>query len=136
MKTQHTPGPWHCKTMEPKYGGWSVGKTRHIEAGKSCDALTGRDMPAHDSDSRIARVLDGCAGANSHAEAEANARLIAAAPDLLAALKDQVTWTMRDGTPCACPAGRHEDEPTGKMPTIHSTSCETLRAAIAKAEGR
>ena len=59
--------------------------------------------------------------------------LIAAAPDLLAALKLQASWTMRDGTPCACPAGKNEDEPAGKMPTQHSTACAYLRAAITKA---
>ena len=58
----------------------------------------------------------------------------AAAPDLLAALRFQASWTMRDGTPCACPAGRNECEPSGRMPTVHATSCEMLRAAIAKAE--
>ena len=66
----------------------------------------------------------------------ANARLITASPDLLRALKFQASWTMRDGTPCACPAGSDECEPKGKMPTMHSTSCEMLRAAIAKAKGQ
>lgn len=66
-------------------------------------------------------------------EGAGNARLIAAAPELLAALKFQASWTMRDGTPCSCPIGRDEDEPRGKMPTEHATSCVYLRAAIAKA---
>ena len=70
------------------------------------------------------------------AEDEANARLIAAAPELLAALKFQASWEMRDGSPCACPAGENEAEPKGKMPLIHSTACGYLRAAIAQAEGR
>ena len=32
---------------------------------------------------------------------------------------------------CTCD---EEDEPKGKMPTVHATCCEMLRAAIAKAE--
>lgn len=68
-------------------------------------------------------------------EAEADARLIAAAPDLLDALIMQTNWKMRDGTPCACPLGKNEDEPKRKMPTLHATSCESLRAAIARATG-
>ena len=64
------------------------------------------------------------------------ANLITAAPELLEALRAQINWKMRDGTPCDCPAGRDEDEPKGKMPTMHSTSCEMLRAAILKAEGK
>ncbi len=67
---------------------------------------------------------------------EANARLIAAAPDLLVALKIIAPWRMRDGSPCFCPAGRDEDELKGEMPTMHSTACDMGRAAIAKVEGR
>ena len=126
MKTKqtHTPGPWHCKTMRPKYGGWSVEKTRHIEVGKSCDALTGRDMPAHDIDSRIALVLDGCTGANAHAEAEANARLISAAPDQNEQLNILVCIIEKYGQNPADCVKRLQ----GQLPA----AC----AAIAKAEGR
>lgn len=59
-----------------------------------------------------------------------------AAPELLYAIKLQVSWIMRDGTPCVCPAGRDEDYPKGEMPTVHSTACEYLRAAISKAESQ
>ena len=52
------------------------------------------------------------------------------------ALEMQIQWRMRDGSPCACPAGRNEDEPRGKMPTLHSTACEDLRAALALAKGQ
>jgi len=71
----------------------------------------------------IAQVFDDKDG-------ETNADAIAAVPQLIAALKMQVNWRMRDGSPCACPAGQNEDERKGKMPTIHATSCEDLRAAL------
>ncbi len=57
-----------------------------------------------------------------------------AAPDMLEALEGLMCWTMRDGTPCSCPAGKDEWEPKGKMPTLHATSCEEARGAIAKAK--
>jgi hypothetical protein len=70
------------------------------------------------------------------AQDQANADLISAAPDLYKALRSQVHWRMRDGSPCCCPLGEDEDEPKGEMPTGHATNCEELRAALAKAEGK
>lgn len=63
------------------------------------------------------------------------ARILAAAPELLAACKAQVQWHMADGSPCACPLGREDDEPSGILPpnNAHATSCQMLRAAIASA---
>lgn len=73
------------------------------------------------------------------AKRKANAEFIVLAcnahDQMLEALKVQASWTMRDGTPCACPAGKNEEEPKGRMPIMHSTSCQMLRAAIAKTEG-
>lgn len=51
----------------------------------------------------------------------ANARLIAAAPDLLAALKEASEWCHR----------RHSD-----VPAQDCWRCKPMHAAIAKAEGR
>lgn len=51
---------------------------------------------------------------------------------LRAALSGLMSWTMRDGTPCGCPAGREESEPRKRMPTTHSTACEDARAALAQ----
>ena len=53
---------------------------------------------------------------------------------LITALKAQMSWRMRDGSLCGCRAGRNEDEAKGKMPLVHSTSCEMARQAIARAE--
>ena len=54
---------------------------------------------------------------------------------LLQALIGLMSWQMRDGSKCCCPAGINEWEQTGKMPVNHSTACESARAAIAVAEG-
>lgn len=62
--------------------------------------------------------------------------------DLMEALMGLASWKMRDGSPCFCPAGRHEDETphsqlyVKEMPTFHSTACEDARAAILKTEAK
>lgn len=63
MKTQHTPGPWHVNTLEV------VPHTIHAARGHVALVSVGtmREVPSD--------------------EIEANARLIAAAPDLLWALQ-------------------------------------------------
>ena len=59
MKTQHTPGPWSVsKLATPDYA---------------------PEFAIHAGDDDLARTMNG--------DSEANARLIAAAPDLLAALQ-------------------------------------------------
>ncbi len=55
MSTQHTPGPWHVNDAKG---------SRYIETGR---------------DHAIARIIKDC----KSSEFDANARLIAAAPDLL-----------------------------------------------------
>jgi hypothetical protein len=56
---------------------------------------------------------------------ESNARLIAAAPDLLAALQT-FSWTATEHPPCFCPP---------KNGRMHTDQCDAARAAIAKATG-
>jgi hypothetical protein len=60
-------------------------------------------------------------------EWRANARLIAAAPELLEALRELPGRDPREGLPCWCGA---------KEPQNHHDYCMKARAAIAKAEGR
>lgn len=67
MATQHTPGPWE---MHYDHDGYTVNKETHEYDGLSA---------------YIARVFDDV-GDPGEEEGEANARLIAAAPDMLAAL--------------------------------------------------
>ncbi len=67
MSAQHTPGPWNVAT----YG--DVLRL-HVKRGSLS----------------LAEILEWSAGPESRAQVEANARLIAAAPDLLDALKELV----------------------------------------------
>jgi len=96
MASEHTPGPW------------AVGGTR--------------DWP----DVISIQTTDVSAVVVAEAYDEADARLIAAAPDLLAAL---TLWTDNghDGHCYNC-----ESEYTGEELDC-STNCQTVRAAIAKA---
>lgn len=119
-ENKHTPGPWELRTR----GGLTI--------------FAGVDQG--DEPAEVIAVVSGPRprGGIDDKEAErlANGRLMVAAPEILDALQFLADWRMRDGSPCFCPAGRHEDEPRGKMPAVHSTACITARAAIAKAEGR
>lgn len=102
-KMPHTPGPWGFT-----YDGssdWSIG-------------------PADDPQARrIASVWD-----RDDARAEANVRLIAAAPELLAALK---LLARGNGQLCFC-----EMAIGNPMLKEHSRACVNARAAIQKAEGQ
>jgi len=53
--------------------------------------------------------------------------------EIVFALRAQMRWKMRDGTPCNCLAGEREgDEPLPKrMPTVHASHCDVARAALA-----
>ena len=96
MTVQHTPGPWSA------------------------------EIPSASNGYVWIDPVDGCCGEiatvwNTHDNSEANARLIAAAPDLLEALKAVVNdWVAPDDLP-------FED---GEMPAL-----DAARAAIAKATG-
>ena len=87
-ESKHTPGPWRVRLSTP-------------EEGYYCWWI-------YDADDREVTTVDG--------RDEANARLIASAPDLLAALKAFPGFT--------------DDA------TIGDKWIETMRAAIAKAEGQ
>ena len=73
MKTNHTPGPWRVSTA-PIHGLNPLA----IECGEQADDLDPRDTDYH----RIAILTD-----RWDAEWQANARLMAAAPALLARLQ-------------------------------------------------
>ena len=128
--TEHTPTPW-------KAGKWDI---THINGHK------------HHFISIVNNVPDGeCEGTGvavclmpqendtpkDRKTVKANAAFIVRAcnchEELVEALKGLMSWKMRDGSPCYCPAGKDEDEPHGKMPTIHSTACLMARSALAKA---
>lgn len=103
----HTPGPWGVQLLDPTNpaGWWEV-------------------TP------EIAMVN---ATENRAKQGESNARLMAAAPDLLAALKELADFGeayMKYHTEKFYP-GDHLPPPTGLWPFIRAA-----RSAIAKAEGR
>ena len=98
MQTKHTPGPWHIGV-------------RTFHAGR--DVYGPKGEPVAVADDAITATP----------EAEANARLIAAAPDLLAALEAL--------TACASMSG-----PAGTTAYLISNErMQAARAAIAKATG-
>ena len=105
-KGAHTPGPWTI----------GAPALRHMEA-MILARQTHPEMRSTDSLS-IAHVdsVDGF-GTNGIGESAANARLIAAAPDLLAALREVVTWA-------------HNPDPDGGA---GAAMWERARAAIRKA---
>lgn len=93
--TQHTPGPW-------AYRRWSNHSDRNLLEGFSINA-GGSLVPMNTAEGDLF-------------EAEANARLIAAAPTMLEALKDAL---------CSLEISRQSDYVTSRV-----------RAAIEAAEGR
>lgn len=92
MSTKHTPGPWVVKPVENEQGGFDI------------DSEYGY---------HIAETIGGL-----DYEEEANARLIAAAPDLLEALRELLE---------ACKDAKFASDPFDSMPNA--------RTAIAKATG-
>lgn len=107
MSTQHTPGPWIV---------------RYREAGLKKPKLSVEHSNPHGT-GVIGLTLALLPLTVSHAaESRANARIIAAAPDLLLALKELLEYDERDA---------------GCIPTeAHLEAQDAARAAIAKAEGR
>jgi hypothetical protein len=103
MKTQHTPGPWAVRDHWADEGAFEVYPTRGGE-------------PKIGQWSALAEVPE--YGPNDAPEAEANARLIAAAPDLLEAL--ELMLENLDAMYVVSPA---------------SSAHKKARAAIAKATG-
>lgn len=98
MSVQHTPGPWKAYPIEMNHG------------------LPYTPVAAN---TLLAKVYSEAFG--DYEQSEANARLVAAAPDLLEALRRVVNdWVAPDGLP-------FED---GEMPAL-----DAARAAISKATG-
>ena len=123
--SKHTPVPW------------SLGKIRNDgDPMLKCFVAVIHHGPKENQGNAVAWAFNGHMTGRDAAEknAEFIVRACNAHDQMLEALKAQASWTMRDGTPCACPAGKNEYEPKGRMPIMHSTSCEMLRTAVAKAE--
>jgi len=84
MNTQHTPAPWKVISDPSHYDTLST-----VIAGDSRDTGTRRGAPAWQMQVEVG-------GFAEFREQEANARLIAAAPDMLEALKTAVAYPLTD----------------------------------------
>jgi hypothetical protein len=102
---KHTPGPWEV---------WPHGKDRQICIGHL------------ESHSNLVRAI-----CQVDMDDVANARLIAAAPDLLAAAEDMDAWTKRDVPGALSPS----EWLLGGCVNDFAASLAKLRAALAAARG-
>ncbi len=114
--TTHTPGPWTVRADRGRYGTFQINpfaKEERAHLTKQPNAITLR-------------------GQKVQFEREANARLIAAAPDLLAALENAVANAEEalDFMDCR---PKYDDHPL--KPLLHAIRMPA-RAAIAKARGQ
>jgi len=101
MTTKHTPGPWFCENGDNRWTVWD--------------------------DEGIACICDVHAGVEPDPSGATHARLIAAAPDLLAALTTMM-WCVDAGY-AVIKNGVVYDAQT-------QLAVEAIRAAIAKAKGK
>lgn len=120
MSAKHTPGPWSVPHFARAHGCGC----RYIFAG---EYLGGIAEVYVDNGKMPSEGGNDCPSVD---EATANASLIAAAPDLLSALRDAealaVAWVA---------VYQHQRQLTEPHP-IHRAQLERFRAAIEKAEGR
>lgn len=104
--SKHTPGPWAALITKPKKRKQPSPGTVLVAAGGSL-------------------AIDCTSSGDTFEEGEANARLIAAAPEMLEALK-MAAWLIHDEIGLSGARMDHEDTKT----------LDAIRSAIAKAEGR
>ena len=108
QEAAHTPGPWRATSRNiENVANWAsrIPFAIEIEVGHS-----------------VAPIADVC----DQPAAEANARLIAAGPDLLAACKSMIEWDDREKD--------HAVDFSARM-ALCDAAFKAARAAIAKAEG-
>lgn len=108
--TSHTPGPWSLEADRMHFDTLST-------------VVAGERRKSKGIDQQMIVQVGGWAGWK---EQEANARLIAAAPDLLAAAKELAENFLRDEL----------DDPELCFSERHHNAVHSLFDAIAKAEGR
>jgi hypothetical protein len=113
-KANHTPGPWQIDSEDGQWWIYGGGDARATTGIAKCDLIVNAVMGICKQQNVIGqRMPDG--------EREANARLIAAAPDLLDALREIVDV-----------GAEYYDMDSGEN---GSPAMAAARAAIAKAEG-
>lgn len=122
--TMHTPGPW---TIRRGFSGWGMPRTHAIlsDTAESAVALVESVTPYPLGPSVEERTID--------AQAMADCHLIAAAPDLLEALR-------RVSVDLGCLAGwvmsTHENAQHSILVEEALNSLDACRVVISKAEGR
>ncbi len=115
METKHTPGPWIAAQSDPAEG---------------CDVWWITACPAANQEKEIATVP----GGYPHERHEANASLIAAAPELLEALRELLTdMVIAQGN---MRKAAKRDPAWEGCAEIIQPRVDAARAAIAKAEGK
>jgi hypothetical protein len=112
MSMEHTPGPW--VTMPTDWRVETNGNNSQVAIGPTRGATRGRPVAI--------AIVKGCSFGPDDV-LDANARLIAAAPELLEALEYAVTQYGKPGGPWNVPS-----DPDGWL--------DRARAAIAKARGQ
>jgi hypothetical protein len=106
MSTKYTPGPWYTATQNDAL---------FVVAGKP--PATSNDYPEHDADRvPVCRIIQGELAFNTSCT---NARLIAAAPELLLVCKALLDWIKQ----------------SGNAEFISGEDMVSAEEAIAKAEG-
>lgn len=127
--SSHTPGPWIADDAEGMYFGVFADNGEPLAYLIECSSSCRSDMLPRDDGAEPTWTLkasDRPLVYGRWAEHAANARLIAAAPDLLSALQNML---MHIG------AGR-EDGVEWVCEPIHADEIKAARAAIAKATGK
>ncbi len=125
----HTPGPWKILPDPIWTGKHPFHDSRHIATANAQVDYSNLDALSTDEHLRKQWVLESgsliCDLRDSPEHMQANARLIASAPDLLAALKRMLTanerYFVKDGTDDVAEVGKARNQ---------------AAAAIAKAEGK
>jgi hypothetical protein len=119
MEAKHTPGPWTCEKMF----------IPDTQTDRRCGFVV--NGPDDGGDGFPVRVCDlrTPPGISGYAEGQANARLIAAAPDLLEACR-QIASDL-EMVECASP-----EDAEIELRRLVSEHYQPLRAAIAKATGK
>lgn len=125
MAALHTPGPWKARNY--RADGKNHGNAQPGSIWIDCDAWTSKKPTARCLGGTVAEVYARGTGSADPAVQEANARLIAAAPDYHAAAREAYDFL----------SSRYQNLSTGAWDDDDAALVASgLLAAIAKAEGR
>lgn len=124
----HTPGPWHVDTRLTghRYNGHPVRYFSVAHTTQTRDCFIATEV----APTTLIFPAEGCDRTEPNHEGEANARLIAAAPELLAALEEQLENTKGD-LEAHLEAGEAEKDCAFMVARI-----EAMSAVIARAKGQ